>query len=104
MKHSLFSPLRHMAPSRINRGFWDNVASLASVRPDEEGEVPRKTVIAGQPHMLAYINPEEERMLRDAGGTGQTPTTTAYSIIHRIRLTTTTTAAPREPREPNAQE
>ena len=35
------------------------------------GGVPRQTEIAGQPHMLAYINPEEERMLRDAGGTGQ---------------------------------
>ena len=33
--------------------------------------VPRKTVIANQPHQLAYINPQEEQMLLDAGGTGQ---------------------------------
>ena len=31
---------------------------------------PRQTEIMGQPHMLAYINPQEERMLRDAGGAG----------------------------------
>ena len=34
------------------------------------GGVPRQTMIGDQPHMLAYINPEEERMLRDAGGSG----------------------------------
>ena len=33
--------------------------------------VPRKTVIANQPHQLAYFNPQEEQMLLDAGGTGQ---------------------------------
>ena len=32
--------------------------------------VPRQTVIADQPHMLAYINPQEEQMLRDMGGAG----------------------------------
>lgn len=31
---------------------------------------PRQTEIMGQPHMLAYINPQEEQMLRDAGGAG----------------------------------
>jgi len=35
------------------------------------GAVPRQTMIANQPHMLAYINPGEEMMLRDMGGTGQ---------------------------------
>ena len=29
------------------------------------GGVPRETMIGGQPHMLAYINPEEEDMLQD---------------------------------------
>ena len=29
------------------------------------GGVPRQTMIADQPHMLAYINPEEEMMLQD---------------------------------------
>ena len=32
--------------------------------------VPRQTIIADQPHMLAYINPQEEQMLRDMGGSG----------------------------------
>ena len=32
--------------------------------------VPRQTVIRNQPHMLAYINPQEEQMLRDMGGSG----------------------------------
>ena len=35
------------------------------------GSVPRQTMIEEQPHMLAYINPEEEMMLRRMGGTGQ---------------------------------
>ena len=30
----------------------------------------RHTVIANQPHMLAYINPQEEQALRDMGGAG----------------------------------
>lgn len=33
--------------------------------------VPRRTNFMNQPHMLAYINPEEERLLRGLGGTGQ---------------------------------
>jgi len=32
--------------------------------------VPRQTMIADQPHMLAYINPQEEKALRDMGGAG----------------------------------
>jgi hypothetical protein len=32
---------------------------------------PRQAELMDQPHMLAYINPQEEQMLRDAGGTGQ---------------------------------
>ena len=32
--------------------------------------VPRQTMIGDQPHMLAYINPQEEQALRDMGGTG----------------------------------
>ena len=31
---------------------------------------PRKTNIMGQPHMLAYINPQEEQALRNMGGAG----------------------------------
>ena len=35
------------------------------------GVLPRRTMIANQPHMLAYINPQEEMLLRQLGGTGQ---------------------------------
>ena len=30
--------------------------------------LPRKTTIGGQPHMLAYINPEEESLIQDYRG------------------------------------
>tara|TARA_Y100000385_G_scaffold110719_1_gene114931 strand:+ start:846 stop:3371 length:2526 start_codon:yes stop_codon:yes gene_type:complete len=33
-------------------------------------KAPRYTSILGQPHMLAYINPEEEKLLRARGGMG----------------------------------
>jgi len=35
------------------------------------GVLPRRTVIANQPHMLAYINPQEEMLLRQMGGAGE---------------------------------
>tara|TARA_R110000850_G_scaffold96603_1_gene201835 strand:+ start:131 stop:829 length:699 start_codon:yes stop_codon:yes gene_type:complete len=38
---------------------------------DKYGTLPRRTMIANQPHMLAYINPQEEMLLRQLGGTGQ---------------------------------
>ena len=38
--------------------------------PFSDSSVPRQTEIAGQPHMLAYINPEEETLLRGLGGSG----------------------------------
>jgi hypothetical protein len=34
------------------------------------GVVPENTMIAGQPHSLAYINPQEEKLLKAAGGSG----------------------------------
>ncbi len=34
------------------------------------GSVPRQTDISGQPHMLAYINQDEEALLRSFGGSG----------------------------------
>jgi len=34
------------------------------------GSVPRQTEIAGQPHMLAYINPREANLLKGLGGSG----------------------------------
>jgi len=33
--------------------------------------VPKQATIAGQPHRLAYVNPQEEQMLKNAGGSGQ---------------------------------
>ena len=30
--------------------------------------IPRETTIGGQPHMLAYINPEEESLIQDYRG------------------------------------
>ena len=32
------------------------------------GALPKETVIEGQPHMLAYINPEEEKMIQEYRG------------------------------------
>jgi hypothetical protein len=32
--------------------------------------VPRRAQLMNEPHMLAYINPQEEQMLRDMGGAG----------------------------------
>jgi hypothetical protein len=34
------------------------------------GTVPRNATIGGQPHSLAYINPDEARLLRQVGGSG----------------------------------
>jgi len=34
------------------------------------GSVPNNTVIGGQPHRLAYVNPQEEAMMKAAGGAG----------------------------------
>jgi len=35
------------------------------------GAVPRQTMIGDQPHMLAYINPQEADLLKDLGGSGE---------------------------------
>ena len=37
---------------------------------EDGGAVPRQTMIGDDPHMLAYINPEEAQLLKDLGGTG----------------------------------
>ena len=34
------------------------------------GTVPNNTMIAGQPHRLAYVNPQEEAMMKASGGAG----------------------------------
>ena len=38
---------------------------------NQGGAVPRQTMIEDQPHMLAYIDPQEQSMLRQMGGSGQ---------------------------------
>ena len=50
-----------------------------------EVEIPRETEIGGQPHMLAYINPEEEDLLQDYRGdapVGRGPGGVPAYIIH----------------------
>lgn len=44
-----------------------NIGGLASI---PSNSVPRNTEINGQPHMLAYINPQEAQLLKDRGGSG----------------------------------
>ena len=53
----------------MNRDMYRGLGSLPQGYSNGGG-VPRNTVIANQPHMLAYINPQEEQMLRDSGGSG----------------------------------
>ena len=43
-------------------GNGGGISSLASV--------PMETTLAGQPHRLAYVNPQEEQMMLAAGGAG----------------------------------
>ena len=66
----------------MNNDFMNRVNAIRSgnqpqPQPQSQGQygafaemVPRQTEIMGQPHMLAYINPEEEQALRDMGGSG----------------------------------
>ena len=44
-----------------------NIGGLASIPTNA---VPRQMSMGGQPHMLAYINPQEAQLLKDLGGTG----------------------------------
>ena len=78
----LMNPNQMMQPNMENQlqpmsepeGFGvygQSLSGFADGGAASSGGVPRQTMIADQPHMLAYINPEEEQMLRDAGGTGQ---------------------------------
>jgi len=47
----------------------DNYTTRARQMADG-GMVPKETTIAGQPHRLAYVNPQEEKLLKAAGGAG----------------------------------
>jgi len=58
----------NQAPMAQNVSYPDaGIGALSNVA----NGVPRQTMIANQPHMLAYINPEEEQMLYAAGGSGE---------------------------------
>jgi hypothetical protein len=50
------------APVQLNRG--------GMVETRDGAEIPRRTVISDQPHMLAYINPQEANLLKGLGGSG----------------------------------
>ena len=54
---------RSMMPKQVMAyGNGGGISSLASV--------PMETTMAGQPHRLAYVNPQEEQMMLNAGGAG----------------------------------
>jgi len=73
-------PQRYLGDSEYLSGIFGSQAGdyqdlanyqVAGARPMANGgSVPRRTEISGQPHMLAYINPEEENLLRGLGGSG----------------------------------
>ena len=63
----------------MNNDFIDrvNAIMLEQQQPPAQDQygafaemVPRQAQLMNQPHMLAYINPQEEQMLRDMGGAG----------------------------------
>jgi len=62
-------PMQGLQPMSQPEGFGVYGQSLEGYADGGEA-VPRETEIMGQPHMLAYINPEEEMMLRQMGGSG----------------------------------
>jgi len=64
-------PVKDIGNDPVASQVLNRVMLTMSNKYAEGGAVPRQTTIEGQPHALAYINPEEEQMLRNAGGTGQ---------------------------------
>jgi len=59
----------------MNRGpmipYNNRLPTDRAVPFNQGGAVPRQTMIEDQPHMLAYIDPQEQSMLRQMGGSGQ---------------------------------
>ena len=51
---------RSMMPKQIMAYNQGGIASF----------IPQQTQIMGQPHRLAYVNPQEEQMMLNAGGAG----------------------------------
>jgi len=67
-------PMQGLQPMAEPEGFGvygQSLEGYADGGAASSGGVPRETMIGGQPHMLAYINPEEEQMLYNAGGSGE---------------------------------
>jgi len=64
MMSQIQDPMQGLQPMAEPEGFGVYGQSLEGYAEGGEA-VPRQTMIADQPHMLAYINPEEEMMLQD---------------------------------------
>jgi len=45
-------------------------SAAATQGQNQGGVIPKQANIAGQPHRLAYVNPQEEKLLKAAGGVG----------------------------------
>jgi len=45
-------------------------SAAATQGQNQGGVIPKQANIAGQPHRLAYVNPQEEKLLKAAGGAG----------------------------------
>jgi len=62
------------APSTLPAGIGQTTVNAAEggtiIGYAPGGTVPRNATIGGQPHSLAYINPDEARLLRQVGGSG----------------------------------
>ena len=58
-------PMQSMTPRPMAMGGEVDIFGY-----DDGGMVPRQTMINDQPHMLAYINPQEADLLSDLGGSG----------------------------------
>ena len=61
-----------MRPTQpIPQGYYEVQGFGQQVQAQNQGGViPKQTNIAGQPHRLAYVNPQEEKLLKAAGGAG----------------------------------
>ena len=59
-------PVKDIGNDPVASQVLNRVMLTMSNKYAEGGAVPRQTTIEGQPHALAYINPEEEQMRRNA--------------------------------------
>ena len=89
-------PMQGLQPMAEPEGFGVYGQSLEGFADGGEA-VPRETEIMGQPHMLAYINPEEEMMLRQMGGSGDPGPggVPSYNFFTNLFSSEPTTSEPR---------